>query len=56
MIHCFGCVSVLKAFDPPLKRVFCQDYNGAFRFKGGGGGGECSLRSTIRNKKNRKNF
>jgi hypothetical protein len=26
---------------PPLKRVFCQDYNGAFRFKGGRG---CSLR------------
>jgi hypothetical protein len=48
------CVSVLKAFDPPLKRVFCQDYNGAFRFNGGGGG--CSLRSTIRNNKNRKNF
>jgi hypothetical protein len=42
MIHCFidslACV-VLKAFDPPLKKVFCKDYNGAFRFKGGGGGG-----------------
>ena len=27
-----------------MKRLICQDYNGAFRFKGGGGGGEYLLR------------
>jgi hypothetical protein len=36
-----------------LKSVFCQDYNGAFRSKGGGMFAEIS---TIRNNKNRKNF
>jgi hypothetical protein len=37
-----------------LKRVFRQDYNGAFRFKMGGG--MFAEISTIRNNKNRKNF
>jgi hypothetical protein len=32
----FRFVSVFwRHLTPSLKRVFCQDYNGAFRFKGG---------------------
>jgi hypothetical protein len=36
----FELCNVLKASEPPLKRLFCQDYNGTFRFKGAGGAGE----------------
>ena len=24
----------MTAFDPPLERLFCEDFNGGFRFKG----------------------
>jgi hypothetical protein len=27
----------MTAFDPPFERLFYEDFNGSFRFKGGGG-------------------
>jgi hypothetical protein len=33
---CFGFVcNVMTAFDPPFERLFYEDFNGCFRFKGG---------------------
>ena len=32
---CFGLCNVLMAFDPPFERLFCEDFNGGFRLKGG---------------------
>ena len=29
-------VSMMTAFDPPFERLFYEDFNGGFRFKGGG--------------------
>jgi hypothetical protein len=35
-IRCFGFMcNVMTAFDPPFKRLFSEDFNGSFRFKGG---------------------
>jgi hypothetical protein len=28
--------NVMTAFDPPFERLFYEDFNGGFRFKGGG--------------------
>jgi hypothetical protein len=32
---CFGLCNVLTALDPPFERLFCEDFNGGFCFKGG---------------------
>ena len=35
-IHdCFGLCNVVTALDPPFERLFYEDFNGGFRFKGG---------------------
>jgi hypothetical protein len=35
-IHdCFGLCNVMTAFDPQFERLFYEDFNGGFRFKGG---------------------
>ena len=37
-IHdCFGLCNVMTEFDPPFERLFYEDFNGGFHFKGGGG-------------------
>ena len=47
-IHdCFGLCNVVSALDPPFERLFYEDFNGDFRFKGGGGG-KYSLRYLYR--------
>jgi hypothetical protein len=36
-IHdCFGLCNVMTEFDPPFERLFYEDFNGGFHFKGGG--------------------
>ena len=34
---CFGLCNVMTAFDTPFERLFYEDFNGGFGFKGGGG-------------------
>jgi hypothetical protein len=35
-IHdCFGLCNVVTALDPLFERLFYEDFNGGFRFKGG---------------------
>ena len=36
MYDCFGLCNILTAFDYPFKRLFYENFNGAFGFKGEG--------------------